>query len=129
LSCRTSRLLDELEWWESGKRFFGFDGDQEGEPEAQEKAPEPVSGQQQSFISNGSKPTLREAIMRVIGEQPKKTWQTEEVLTALRKRGWISDAKNADQHARSKMGEMHRKGDLRRIRRGHYRLPPNLQRS
>jgi hypothetical protein len=118
------QLIDELEWWESGRRFFGFDGAEEDEDEPVED--EQGAGQQ-SFIGNGSKkPTLREAIIRVMAEKA-KTWQTEEVLTTLRKRGWISNAKNADQHARSKMGAMARNGELKRIRRGHYRLPPSNQ--
>ena len=116
-------LNDELSWWESGLRFFGFD---EEEPD---EAGERESTSQEEFAigNNGSTPTLREAIVRIMRQKPRKTWQSQEVLSGLRENGWISSAKTADQHARSKMGEMSRKGELRRLKRGHFRLPPSLQ--
>ncbi|GEM_PF-2623994 len=116
-------LKDELTWWESGRRFFGFSEDEpdearSGANEAQEEL---------SISANGSTPTLREGVIRIMRQKPRKTWLSQEVLDGLRANGWISDAKTADHHARSKISEMFRKGELRRVKRGHYRLPPSLQ--
>lgn len=117
-------LKDELSWWESGRRFFGFTEDEADEAENSGAG----EAQEELEISaNGSTPTLREGIIRIMRQKPRKTWLSQEVLDGLRANGWISDAKTADHHARSKISEMFRNGELRKVKRGHYRLPPALQ--
>ncbi len=116
-------LNDELAWWESGLRFFGFEDD-EDESATPDRTAE---AQQELTTDNGTPPTLREGIIWIMRQKPRKTWLSQEVLDGLQAKGWISDAKTADHHARSKISEMSRKGELRRLKRGHYRLPPALQ--
>jgi SOS response regulatory protein OraA/RecX len=122
-------VTDELTWWESGLRFFGFDEDEAQEPEEKDEGTNSPEQGEFPIRSNGNAPpeTLREGIFRIMRQKPRKTWQSQEVLDGLRANGWLSDAKTADHHARSKIAEMSRKGELRRIKRGHFRLPPALQ--
>jgi hypothetical protein len=121
LEERSAKLLDEhraaekeLAWWREGKRLF-----LEGDPTT-------------IFIShaatppeNGSKPTLRSAIKLVMHEMPTSEWRNEVLIDGLEKRGWLPNGKNALQTVRDRVADMAGKGELVRVARGTYRLPPD----
>lgn len=109
------RLRAELEWWETGQRLFGdgFDANRS----------QPREGTSADQPKPGKKPPLREAILRVMREQPTKTWKTEAMIGDLRDRDWLPGGKNGEHHTRSMLAEMHRRGQARRVGRGRYRLP------
>jgi len=120
------RLRQELEWYVRGRRLFG--------DSVQNPATDPLPGiaeeretSDDTEIVGGEengKPTLRDAILDVLGQEPRKTWQMEAVIEELRRHDWLPGGKNAEHHTRSKLAEMHRKGLARRMDRGRYRLPP-----
>lgn len=120
---RLAMLRDELAWYEAGRRLFG---DTPPDPDVEPSLPGMASGSTSSN-ENGKKPTLRQAILAVMREEPNKTWKTETVISELRHRGWLPGGPNGEHLTRSMLAQMHRKGQARRIDRGRYRLPPDLK--
>jgi hypothetical protein len=113
-----NRLRTELEWWETGQRLFGDEG---GVAENGAAPPDPAPSVK---ASHGKGPSLRQAILLILGEEPRKTWKTDQVIAELRRREWFPSGDNAEHHTRSMLAHMHRKGQARRMARGAYRLPP-----
>jgi len=113
-----NRLRTELEWWETGQRLFG---DDEGGVTENGAAPAPAPSR---GASSGRRPSLRQAILLILEEGPRKTWKTDQVIAELRRREWFPSGENAEHHVRSMLAHMHRKGQARRMARGAYRLPP-----
>jgi hypothetical protein len=112
-----ARKRAELEWWETGERLFGETANTDvADDEGGEKT--------MSAPSNGTKPSLRVAILTVLGQEPRKTWKTDAVIEELRRRDWLPNGEYAEHHTRSMLAQMHRKGQARRVERGSYRLPP-----
>ncbi len=101
-------LEAELQWWESGRKFF--------DPSA--------NGDESDSISrSGAKPVLRNAILDVMQEKPNHTWLSETVVAELRGRGWLPGGKNGVHRTRSMLAELARDdGPLKRTGRGRYRL-------
>lgn len=114
----------ELVWYEDGLRLFG---DGERDPEVEPPLPG-FAGDSANEGRNGSerasKPSLRNAILAIMREQPTKSRKVESVIAELRRRDWLPGGENGEHHTRSMMAQMHRKGQLRRVDRGRYRLPP-----
>lgn len=116
-----SRLRTELEWYETGRQLFA---NEQPEPSAElplEEPPEVSDG----ASSNGSRPPLRNRILAVLGQEPRKTWKTDAVIAEMRRRDWLPGGNYAEHHVRSMLAQMHRKGQARRMGRGMYRLPPD----
>jgi len=117
---RLESLQSELAWYEDGLRLFG---DSPPDPEVESPLPG-IDPEPTQTSTNGTKPTLRNAILIVMREQPNKTRKVETVISELRQRDWLPGGVNGEHHARSMMAQMHRKGQIKRIDRGRYRLPP-----
>lgn len=101
-------LEAELQWWESGRRFF--------DPSDNGDAPTVTT-------PSDTKPTLRKAILLVMEEKPSHTWQAETIMASLRGRDWLPGGKNGEHRTRSMLAEMARDdGPLKRMGRGRYRL-------
>jgi hypothetical protein len=113
------QLRTQLDWWETGQRLFG--DDTEAEPKAEPASTLPEGS------SDGGRPSLREAVLTVLSQEPVKTWKTEAVIEELRKRDWLPNGKYGEHHTRSMLAQMHRKGQARRMGRGLYRLPPSAK--
>lgn len=111
-----SRLRTELEWWETGRKLFA---DELSAPS--DELPLEVA---ETASSNGDKPPLRNRILAVLGQEPRKTWRADAVIAELRQRDWLPGGENAEHHVRSMLAQMHRKGQARKMGRGTYRLPP-----
>jgi hypothetical protein len=109
-------LRTELEWWETGQQLFG---DVPAEP-SDELPLEPAESQ----TANGAKPPLRNRILLILAQEPRKTWKTDAVIAEMRERDWLPGGEHAEHHVRSMLAQMHRKGQARRMGRGQYRLPP-----
>ncbi len=129
------RLRVELEWWETGRRLFGEEAEAE-EESAQVAEPSPAKPSEEGKGEDGTpaaedsvdrstnaRPTLREALLTILQEQPNKTWPNDDMLAEMERRGWMPSGKNAQQHVRSMLAEMHRKGQARRVGHGRYRAP------
>jgi hypothetical protein len=117
---KLAMLRDELTWYEEAKRLFG---NAPRDP-AVEPALPGLASQPGGPIANGDKPTLRQAILTIMREQPNKTWAVESVISELRRRTWLPSGANGEHRTRSVLAQMHRKEQVKRIQRGRYRLPP-----
>jgi hypothetical protein len=110
-------LRDELTWYEDAKRLFGV--------APPDPAVEPGLASESDHLSaNGSKPTLRQAILTIMREHSNKTWRVDSVISELRRREWLPVGPNGEHRTRSVLAQMHRKGQVKRMDRGRYRLPP-----
>jgi hypothetical protein len=105
--------LAELEWLETGRQFVGSDGGNATGTRSKE-----------TTSSQNGRPTLREAILRVMGEKPSRTWPASAVIRDLKKRNWLPSGEFGEHHTRSMLARMYRSNELKRPKRGHYRLPP-----
>lgn len=74
------------------------------------------------FIEHGVQPTLRQAIIAIMREQPGRQWSVTELTKALASKDWLPDkgAKRVSDMA----GDMVRLGQILRPRRGVYVLSP-----
>jgi hypothetical protein len=117
---RLTQLRDELQWYEAAKRLFG---DAPPDPAVEPSLPG-LGNEAGAARANGAKPTLREAILTVMREEPRKTWKVESVISELRQREWLPGGEHGEHRTRSVLAQMHRKGQAKRIDRGRYRLPP-----
>lgn len=104
------RQRAELEWYEAGQRLF-----------VDPLAPETLNRVDTVRASNGSKPTLREAILTILGESPGQSWKVEDVIAELGRREWLPSGEHAEHHVRSMLAQMYRKGQALRVGRGIYR--------
>ena len=112
-------LRTELEWWETGQQLFG---DVPAEPSGELPLETAV---EHTTAANGAKPPpLRNRILMVLAQEPRKTWKTDAVIAELREHDWLPAGEYAEHHVRSMLAQMHRKGQARRMARGTYRLPP-----
>lgn len=114
---RLNRLRTELEWWETGQQLFGDSAPTKPAEQLPLPADDPPP-------TNGAMPSLRKRIQIVLGMEPRKSWKTDAVIDELRRREWLPGGDYAEHHVRSMLGQMHRKGQARRMARGLYRLPP-----
>lgn len=76
------------------------------------------------FAQHGVAPTLRQAIVVLMREQPGRHWSVTELSEALAERGWLPDkgAKRVSDIA----GDMVRLRQVRRPKRGVYVLSPEV---
>jgi hypothetical protein len=118
--------VEELEWWKQGQRLFasGDDAqDAEGPTNANELFPPGW------VFADGTKPTLRQAIVAVMSEAPGRQWQLADLVGALDAQGWLPERSS---RARSSKGvadmaaAMATEGHLRRVSRGVYMLSAQL---
>jgi hypothetical protein len=70
------------------------------------------------------KPSLAEAILRVMAEQSHAAWSGEEVLTALARKDWAPGGKTPKNSVAATLSRLRDEGRLRRVDRGLYELPP-----
>lgn len=98
-----ARIDAEMEWWEHGRKLFG---------RRNGSAPDPAQ-----------KPTLREAVRRVMREGGATQWRVGDLAGALSQRGWLPTGKNAEQRVGDIVLDMTKKRQLVRVARGLYSLP------
>jgi hypothetical protein len=89
--------------------------------------------QGQAFYGNGSipakKPTLTDAIIRVMSDGSEAGWTALQVMEALRARGWMPNGTSAEHVVRAKLAFLAR-GDappLRRIAHGIYEISASAE--
>lgn len=105
-----SKTEAQLAWWVQGRDLFASG-------EATRRA-EPSSDN-----TNGSKPVLREAILRIMRDGEKKTWKPPALMRELADRGWMPNGTHAEHIVRSRLAALVKTGDLRRVSYGTYGLP------
>lgn len=116
----------EVAWWQDGLRLVDpkaasmIDAPQDAEVIVTELFPDP------SVFRGGAQPTLRQAIVLVMREIPARRWSINELTTALAHRGWLPERDDAAKRVSDLAGEMVRLGQLARVNRGIYALPPDI---
>lgn len=118
-----SKLRAELAWYEEAKQLFG---DAPPDPDVEPPLPG-ITEERETPSTNGAKPTLRQAILKVMSDDARKTWKVETVIAELRERGWMPGGEHAEHRTRSVLAQMNRKGEIKRMDRGRYRLPKGQQ--
>jgi hypothetical protein len=70
------------------------------------------------------KPTLTQAILKVIGDGPQSEWTAPEVMNQLRARGWMPNGSSAEHVVRARLASLARGDDavLSRVSHGVYAL-------
>jgi hypothetical protein len=113
----------EVAWLRDGLRLFDPDADlgNEADPEAIVTELFPDGD---LFGDNGIEPTLRQAVVVVMREQPGRRWTVTELAQALDKKGWLPQ--NGAKRVSDMAGDMVRMGQVLRPRRGIYVLSPEV---
>jgi hypothetical protein len=117
LRLRVEEVEAELDWWQRGRALFGS-GATNGAPRTTELAPATV------VFGTGAKPTLAQAIVRLMADGDRESWTAPEVMEGLRARGWMPQSKSAEHFVRSKLASLARGDDrtLDRVSHGVYAL-------
>ena len=102
----------ELVWWQQGLTLFGGEPDN---PSVDQDEVEPS--------------TLRQAILALMFQNsPNRVWRPAEVISGLRERDWLPDAKSASQMVRNRLAAMVEKGELvRHEPGGYYQLAADIR--
>ncbi|HLY51293.1 MAG TPA: hypothetical protein VKR21_19025 [Solirubrobacteraceae bacterium] len=85
----------QLRWWREGLDIIGGGGDDA--PSAVELLP-PAE-----VFRNGGTPTLKQAILYVMREQPDRRWRVPDVMEALAKHDWLPSARSSRQMVRNRL--------------------------
>lgn len=113
----------ELEWWRQGLQLFGSDysnlSDESGSM-VTELFPD------RSLFTGKMRPTLRQAIVLVMRDNPARRWSVDELASALNEQGWLPERESAKKRVSDMAGDMVRLGQLARVNRGVYALSSEL---
>jgi hypothetical protein len=112
----------EVAWLEEGLRLFSDDADLDSETPKEiltEIFPEGY------VFDQNIRPSLRQAVVVVMREQPGRRWTVTELAEALDGRGWLPKSGGA-KRVSDMAGDMVRLGQAVRHGRGVYKLSPEL---
>jgi hypothetical protein len=117
---RVNELESELEWWQRGRALYGHD-----------LPPDDIGGKTTELVPSrdvllqpGTKPTLAQAIVRVMKDGELSEWTPPQIMDALRTNGWMPKGSSAEHMVRTRLAQMARyeDGPLTRVRHGVYAL-------
>ena len=113
----------EIAWLNDGLRLFDPEAAIAVDHEPNENATE-LFPDSAFFAEHGVQPTLRQAIVALMREQPARQWGVTDLTRALAQKGWLPEkgAKTVSNMA----GDMARLGQILRPSRGIYVLSPEL---
>jgi hypothetical protein len=120
-------LESELDWWQQGRELYGSadsgNGAGEQTTEYEAKTTELVPGSD-VLLSPGTKPTLAQAIVRVMADGSRKRWTASQIMDGLRTKGWMPKGTSAEHQVRTKLASLARGQNktLRRVAHGVYAL-------
>ena len=100
---KVTAIEAKLDWWQRGRDLYGPSG---------------------GNIATGAKPTLAQAIVRVMNEGGRTEWPTSAIMEALEDRGWMPNGTTAVHAVRTKLAKLARGDDaaLQRVHHGTYAL-------
>lgn len=144
LASELGQVRKQLDWWREGRSLFvEGSADRPGLPDGGKEKVETGGNQQNGsteilpstdfFVSSGTKPSLRQAIMRVMLDEPAQAngtetgWTVPAIVGALRARRWEPGGKNVDNMVRHMLGDMVKRGQLERPGYGAYALAPDVR--
>lgn len=103
-----TELEAQLDWWRKGRDLYGASGSQSAE----------------------QKPTLADAILRVMDEGDQTEWPTAAIIEGLKSRGWMPNGTSAVHAVRTRLAKLARGENpaLERVYHGTYALKePNAE--
>lgn len=72
---------------------------------------------------NGKRPSLRRAILLLLTpDGPGRVWAKSEIMEALREAGWEPQGGKPSAQLATRLAEMIDRGEIERVRLGHYRV-------
>jgi len=130
LKAALAEVTHELDWARDGLKIYGSPTN--GSNPAQASPVTETVPSTEAFEAMGTKPKLRQAILRVmLDREPsgghEATWQLAAMMDALHQRGWGPNGKNAENIVRHMMGDMVKRGQLTRPVVGAYMLSPAIR--
>jgi hypothetical protein len=95
-----------------------------GAPEAH--APEPIAEDPQTPTpepepATPERPTRADALLRLLAEDPERTWKLSHLRTELVARGWLEDTREASASLQVTASKLTRAGRIARPKAGRYR--------
>lgn len=115
----------ELAWWLKGAELVGLavapEDDDDPEPSNVEELFPPGA----YFDQGDVQPTLRQAVIAFLREQPGLAFPVQDIASALVMRGWLGED-GAQKRVSDIVSLMHGDEQLQRVDRGIYRLHPRL---
>jgi hypothetical protein len=67
-------------------------------------------------------PTRRQAILRILEEQPRKSWKLSDLVAEMERRGWTGESKYEDHMVLRTLSTMMKANQVKRPRKGFYKL-------
>ena len=135
LKEQLAKVSQELAWFREGRALFGEGPKDDGTAsETGGKTTELVPSTE-VLQSKGTKPTLRQAILRSLLDREADSrgrelqWQVPMVISELKARGWLPGGKNGENMVRHMLGDMVKRGQLVRPAYGKYALAPAMRRA
>jgi hypothetical protein len=71
---------------------------------------------------DGARPTRRQAILRILEEQPRKSWKLSDLVAEMERRGWTGESKYEDHMVLRTLSTMMTANQVKRPRKGFYKL-------
>jgi hypothetical protein len=115
---------DHLAWWLQGARLAGIAEMQIDDADGN-LVPDDLFPPVRYFEESGERPTLRQAIMAVLQDEPNLGVPVADLAVRLVAQGWL-DEENAHKRVSDLAGLMHNEQQLQRVRRGVYKLHPRF---
>jgi hypothetical protein len=127
LEARVAKLQDEIDKRREVLAMHArwLDGVQPPAPSPATESPaSPTSSPTQSppaSPADGARPTRADALLRLLGEDPDRTWKLSELRDELIARGWLEDTREASASLQVTASKLTRAGRIERPEAGHYR--------
>jgi hypothetical protein len=102
---KAAAIEAQLDWWQRGRDLYG-------------------SPKSNGNVARGAKPTLAQAIVRLMSESDRPEWTAGMIMEGLRSHGWMPNGSTAKHAVRTKLAKLARGEDavLQRVHHGIYTL-------
>lgn len=114
----------QLAWWLQGAKLAGIAEIQIDEADGN-LVPDDLFPPARYFQETDERPTLRQAIMAELQDEPNLAVPVADLAARLVARGWL-DEENAHKRVSDLAGLMHNERQLQRVHRGVYKLHPRF---
>lgn len=71
---------------------------------------------------NGTRPSKRQAVLRLLSETPSRSTKASAIRTRLVERDWLDDTPSATHSLGVTLSKMYKRGELSRPRKGFYKI-------
>jgi hypothetical protein len=103
------------------ERWLAGGGSEPEVPAPAVPASEPVADAPESEPVTADRPTRADALLRLLTEDPARTWKLSHLRTELVARGWLEDTREASASLQVTASKLTRAGRILRPKAGRYR--------